>query len=153
MHISVKCSAAIHCLVLIGAYGDRPRKITGELLSQSSGVNAVTIRTILSALKKDGILTINPGKGGATLNCPPEEISLYRVYAAIEPDFLTKLIGIHPEPSEACPVGRCIHGVLECSYSKVREDLKRSLESITLDTIIADYKRLHEEDKRRQGLI
>ena len=43
--------------------------------------------------------------------------------------------------------------IRDSSYSKVREDLKRSLESITLDTIIADYKRLHEEDKRRQGLI
>ena len=78
MHISVKCSAAIHCLVLIGVYGERG-KVTGELLSQSSGLNAVTIRTILSALKKDGILTINPGKGGATLNSTPEEISVYRV--------------------------------------------------------------------------
>lgn len=152
MHISVKCSAAVHCLVLIGVYGERG-KVTGDMLSQSSGVNAVTIRTILSALKKDGMLTINPGKGGATLSCPPEEISLYRVYSAIEPDFLVKLIGIHAAPSDLCPVGRCIHEVLECSYSKIREDLKHSLESITLDMIIADYKRLHEEDKRRQGLI
>ena len=57
MHISTKCSVAIHCLVFIYEYGEC-KKVTSELLSLSTGSNPVTIRNILSALKKDGILSM-----------------------------------------------------------------------------------------------
>lgn len=140
MHISKKCSVAIHCLVVIHEFG-QTEKVTSEALSMSSGSNAVTIRNILSALKKDGILSIKPGTGGATICCPPEEITLCRICKAIEPDFVSKLIGIHGSPSPLCPVGRNIHTVLDNSYQKVRDDLCRSLGSITMEDIIADYHR------------
>lgn len=139
MHISVKCSVAIHCLIFIHEYGSE-KKVTSELLSLSSGSNPVTIRTILSALKKDGIISVKNGTGGATLNCPPNEITLYRICKAIEPDFASKLIGLHPLPSPLCPVGRNIHGVLDASYQKVRDDVCRSLQSITMEDVIADYR-------------
>ena len=138
MQISTKCSVAIHCLIFIHEYGEQ-QKVTSELLSLSTGINPVTIRTILSALKKEGILSIRNGTGGATLNTPAHEISLYRVCKAIEPDFSAKLIGIHPLPSPLCPVGRSIHSVLDSSYQKVRDDLERSLQRITLEDVLADY--------------
>ncbi len=143
MHISAKCSAAIHCLIFIYEYGGTA-KVTSELLSRSSGCNSVTIRTILSALKKDGVISIKSGTGGATLNVPPGEITLHRVCRAIEPNFDTKLIGLHPMPSQLCPVGRNIHGVLNASYQKIRDDLCASLRSITLEDVLADYYRLRQ---------
>ena len=63
MHISNKCSIAVHCLVFLSEYGER-EKVTSELLSCSTGCNPVTIRNILSALKKDEIITVKPGTGG-----------------------------------------------------------------------------------------
>lgn len=138
MHISTKCSVAIHCLIIIHEYGNTD-KITSAMLSTSSGVNAVSIRNILSALKKDGIISIKIGTGGATLACPLQEITLYRICKAIEPDFSSKLIGIHAQPSQLCPVGKNIHNVLDVSYQKIRESLCRSLQQITLADIIADY--------------
>lgn len=138
MHISTKCSVAIHCLIFIHEYGNT-HKVTSTLLSMSSGVNSVTIRNILSALKKDGIISIKAGTGGANLNCPLQEITLYRICKAIEPDFTAKLIGVHAQPSSSCPVGRNIHHVLDSSYHKIQEDLCHSLEQITLAEIIADY--------------
>lgn len=51
MHVSNKCSIAIHCLIFIHEYGTE-NKVTSELLSLSTGCNPVTIRGILSALKK-----------------------------------------------------------------------------------------------------
>ena len=140
MHISLKCSIAIHCLVFIHEYGEH-RKVTSELLSLSTGSNPVTIRNILSALKKDGMISVRPGTGGATLNCPLNEITLYRIYRAIEPDFAAKLMGIHPLPSELCPVGRNIHAVLDQSYHKVQDDLCASLRAITMEDFVADYRR------------
>ncbi len=140
MHISTKCSVAIHCLIFICEYGER-KKVTSELLSLSAGVNPVTIRNIVSALKKDGILSVKFGTGGTKLNCPLNEITLYRICKAIEPDFLNKLIGIHATPSCLCPVGRSIHSILDFSYHNVREDLRKSLQSISMEEIMNEYRR------------
>lgn len=138
MHISTKCSVAIHCLLFIHEYGGE-KKVTSELLSLSTGSNPVTIRNILSALKKEGILSVKFGTGGADIICPLEEITLYRICKAIEPDFLSKLIGVHPMPSPLCPIGRNIHRVLDSSYEKICHDLRKSLEEITLEDIVKDY--------------
>ncbi len=146
MHISTKCSVAIHCLVFICEYGE-DKKVTSELLSLSTGTNSVTIRNILSSLKKNGIISVKFGTGGATLSCPPDEITLYGIYKAVEPDFISKLIGIHSMPSPLCPVGKNIHTVLENSYNKVQNDLCRSLQSITLEDIITDYKNTAAKEK------
>lgn len=105
MHISTKCSIAIHCLICIHEFGDKKR-VTSELLALSTGCNPVTVRNIISALKKDGILSVKSGTGGTSLNCPLEDITLYRVYMAVEPNALKKFIGIHGMPSPLCPVGK-----------------------------------------------
>lgn len=138
MYLSTKYSIAIHCLIFISEYGEKT-KVTSELLALSTGCNPVTIRNIISSLKKDGILSVKFGTGGATISCPLNEITLYRIYSAIEPDFLSKLIGLHSSPSPFCPVGRNIHNILDISYNRVRDDLRRSLQSITIEEIINEY--------------
>lgn len=50
MHISTKSSIAIHCLIVISEYGEQ-EKVTSEMLALSTGINPVTIRNIVSALK------------------------------------------------------------------------------------------------------
>lgn len=74
MQISKKCSIAIHCLVFINEYG-RQKKVTSELLSLSTGCNPVTIRSILSSLKKAGIVAVPSGTGGATIEPPLEDLA------------------------------------------------------------------------------
>lgn len=138
MYISAKCSVAVHCLIFIAEYGES-HKVTSVLLSSSTGINPVTIRNILSSLKKDGIISIKSGTGGAALACPPEDISLYRICRAIEPDYLSKLFGVHPAPSPFCPIGKSIHWVLDTSYQKVKDDFSVSLRSMTLADMIAEY--------------
>lgn len=138
MHLSTKYSIAVHCLIFIYEYGGN-KKVTSELLALSTGSNPVTIRNILSSLKKDGIVSVRFGTGGATICCPLKEITLYRIYSAMEPDFLSKLIGVHPAPSPFCPVGKNIHNILDISYRKIRDDLCRSLQSVTLEEIINEY--------------
>lgn len=138
MHISTKCSIAVHCLIFINEYGEHKR-VTSELLALSTGCNPVTIRNIVSALKKEGILSVRSGKGGTTLNCALEDITLYRIYRAVEPDALKKFIGVHTMPSLFCPVGKNIHTVLAMPYNKVRDALKTSLQSITMREIIDGY--------------
>lgn len=138
MHISTKLSVAIHCLILISEYGDEI-KLTSEMMATSTGCNPVIIRNIVSSLKKADIVSVKSGTGGTTLNCSPKDIDLYKVCMVIEPDALKKLIGIHSMPSPLCPVGKNINAVLNSSYEQVQTDLKNSLASITLDSIIANY--------------
>lgn len=138
MYISTKCSVAVHCLIFIAEYGGST-KVTSELLSRSTGINPVTIRNILSALKKNRIISIKPGTGGAGLACPPEDVSLYRIGQAVEPDFLSKLFGVHPAPSRLCPIGQNIHQVLDASYQKVTDEFSNSLRSMTLANMIVEY--------------
>lgn len=138
MHISTKLSIAIHCLLLVNEFGDK-MKLTSEMMAVSTGCNPVTIRNIISALKKANILSVKFGTGGTTLNCPPENIDLYTVYMAIEPNAFKKMIGIHSMPSPLCPVGKNINNVLKNPYSKICDNLTSSLKSINLKEIADDY--------------
>lgn len=140
MHISNKASIAVHCLIFIYEYGES-KKVTSELLALSSGCNPVTIRGIMSALKKDGIISVKPGTGGVKLCCPLTGITLYRICKCVEPDTLEKLMGIHSRPSPFCPVGRRIQPVLHQSYEKVRADLRESFQSISMQDIVENYHR------------
>ena len=146
MHISNKCSIAVHCLIFINEYGEE-NKVTSELLALSTGCNPVTIRNIISAMKKDGIIDVKFGTGGATLAVPIQDISLYRICAAVDPKAIDKMISVHSSPSPFCPVGRNIGDVLDRTYDTLKENLISSMKSITMEKIVNDYHTILESDK------
>ncbi len=139
MHISQKCSVALHCLIFINEYSGSTN-VTSSLLAMSTGCNPVIIRNILGGLKNAGIISTQSGVGNTKLARPPEDITLYDVCNALEPDGLKKLFGIHPFPAALCPVGRSIHTVLEMPYGVVQRDLAESLKSVRLDSIIEQFR-------------
>ena len=146
MHISHKCSVAVHCLIFINEYGEK-NKVTSELLALSTGCNPVTIRNILSAMKKDGMIDVKFGTGGATLAVPLQDISLYRICAAVDPKAIDKMISVHPAPSPFCPVGRNIGDVLDRTYDTLKENLISTMKSITMEKIVNDYHTILESDR------
>lgn len=146
MHISNKCSIAVHCLIFISEYGEE-NKVTSELLSLSTGCNPVTIRNIISAMKKDGIVDVKFGTGGARLAVPMQDISLYRICAAVDPKAIDKMISVHSSPSPFCPVGRNIGAVLDRTYGTLKDDLISSMKSITMEQILNDYHTILESGK------
>ena len=146
MQISTKCSIAVHCLIFIHE-AKGIAKVTGSLLSESTGSNPVVIRNILSALKKAGLITIPRGTGGAELCKDPSQITLYQIYAALEPNGVTSLIGIHPCEGRRCPVAQNIHKVLETPYRRIEDAVKEAMEAITLQSMIQEFHRLMTEEK------
>ena len=146
MHISNKCSIAVHCLIFISEYGEE-NKVTSELLSLSTGCNPVTIRNIISAMKKDGIIDVKFGTGGARLAVPMQDISLYRICAAVDSKAIDKMISVHSSPSPFCPVGRNIGAVLDRTYGTLKDDLISSMKSITMEQILNDYHTILESGK------
>ncbi|MGN0267722.1 MAG: Rrf2 family transcriptional regulator [Lachnospiraceae bacterium] len=138
MRLNTKCSIALHCLILISEY-EQKIKVTSELLAKSTGCNSAAIRAILNTLQKAEIISIMRGIGGAYLNCDPKGLTVWDVYHALEPDGLEHFIGLHPHPSEQCPVGRKIRTVLEKPYREVGAAVQEAMKGITLQQLIDDY--------------
>lgn len=145
MQLSMKCSVAVHCLLFIWEARGKTR-VTSTLLAQSTGCNPVIIRNLLSALKKAGLITVERGQGGAELCKKPEEITLYQIYTALEPRGLSSIIGIHPCQGRSCPVAQNIRQVLCGPYHQIEESIARTMQSITLASMIDDLERLTAED-------
>lgn len=138
MQISIKCSVAVHCLIFIHE-AKGIAKVTSNLLAQSTGSNPVVIRNILSALKKAGLITVPRGTGGAELCADPSQITLYQIYSALEPEGVTSIIGMHPCEGRSCPVAQNIRKVLQIPYRKIEDAVQKTMESITLQSMIDDF--------------
>lgn len=138
MQLSKKCSVAVHCLIFIHEAKGIAR-VTSPLLSESTGCNPVIIRNVISSLKKAGLITVARGTGGAELCMNPSQITLFMIYSAMEPDGLSSLIGIHPCSGRACPVAQNIQSVLAVPYQKIEDSIKKTMEQITLESMIEDF--------------
>lgn len=138
MQLSMKCSIAVHCLIFI--YEARGKaKVTSALLAQSTGCNPVVIRTVISALKKAGLISVARGTGGAELCRDPADINLYMIYSALEPQGISSLIGIHPCQERSCPVAQNIRTVLQGPYHKIEDSIRRTMEGITLASMLEEF--------------
>lgn len=141
MHISMKCSVAVHCLIFIYEAKGKAR-VTSTLLSKSTGCNPVVIRNIISALNKAGLIKVERGPGGAELCKKPSEITLYMIYNAIEPEGLSTLIGIHQCQGLKCPVAQNISQVLKSPYEKIENSIIQTMKTITLESMIEDFHKI-----------
>ena len=109
MRISIKCSSAIHILLMIAVMPDSC-KLTSEFLAYSVGNNPVEIRKLLSRLKKSNIIDVSRGTGGAKLLKEANKITLFDIYDAVDSSSLDELIGVHSHPAQECPFGKNITG-------------------------------------------
>lgn len=138
MRIDTKCSIGIHCMILIAVYGDKC-KLTSEIIARSTGCNNVIIRNILGKLKKNGLIMIARGVGGAVLNCNLHEVSIWDIYCAVDDKNPAEIIGIHPNPYEKCPVGHSIEEILRKPYNDIGDAIRNEMKKHTLDCIVDEF--------------
>ncbi len=119
-------------MLFLHEYGAE-QKVTSGLLALSTGCNPVMIRNIMSALKKAGMVEDISGRGGMRLCCPLQEITMYRICMAVEPNCLDELIGLHPAPSPLCPIGRNIYTVLNVSYQNFKKRCGKIFDLSSID--------------------
>jgi len=146
MRVSVKCSSAVHILLMI-AMPPGGQKITSDFLASSVGSNPVEIRKLLSSLKKAELIDVMRGPGGAVLKREPRDITLLDIYNAVDPASLDELIGVHRHAEKRCPFGRNIEELLSEPYAEISEAVRRGMSDITLERLCT---RLREMEPRIQ---
>ncbi|MGG5373233.1 Rrf2 family transcriptional regulator [Enterococcus sp. AZ196] len=144
MRISTKTSIALHLLILLDVF--KEQKLTSELLAMSIGSNPVVVRNTLGRLKKAGIVDVQRGTGGAALIMAPEDISIWRVYQAVDTVSLDALVGVHPNPSPDCPVGSKINKLLEKPYLAISDAVQEAMSNYTLKQLLDEYEYLSSEE-------
>ncbi|WP_110930712.1 Rrf2 family transcriptional regulator [Paenibacillus bouchesdurhonensis] len=134
--ISTRFSIAVHALSLIAM---SPNDCTGDFIAGSVNTNPVIIRRIIGMLKKEGLVDVRPGVGGASLLKSPDQITLLDVYRAVNATEKDQLFRIHDEPNIKCPVGRNIEHVLQTELRDAQSVMEQRLAQTTLDDLIIKF--------------
>ena len=121
--MDTRFSSAIHILIMI-AGSEQP--LTSEAIANSVGTK------VTGLLKKKGILDSRRGIHGFSLLIPPEELSLFAVYQAINESDEVHVFDLHQNPNDECIVGRHIRPVLNETFREVEEKAERQLRETTL---------------------
>ncbi|MBP1533670.1 MAG: Rrf2 family transcriptional regulator [Ruminococcus sp.] len=145
MQITSKFTVAVHILACIDIFGGQMR-VTSDFLSGSTGVNAVIVRGVLGQLRNAGIVETRQGSGGAHLAKALDEITLYDIYKAVDCVDDEGLFHFHENPNADCPVGRNIHKAMDDRLQTAQAALENELKSTTLADIVADTKKIIEEE-------
>jgi DNA-binding IscR family transcriptional regulator len=136
MRFSLKVSVAVHILLVAHFFSESVR-ITGKLLTYSTGCNPVVVRTLVRSLKNSGILEVPRGpQGGARLLKAPGEITLWDIYASVDPESMCDLVkGVHATSSTVCPVGKRIQDVLKGPYGRIASVIESEMRGISLEDL------------------
>lgn len=90
----------------------------------------------MSNLRSSGLINTARGNSGKIeLARPAEQITLYDIYEAVEPT--KKIISIHKDIEQACPVGGNIEQLLTPIFRTAEDGLKKELQKITLSDLLA----------------
>lgn len=146
------------------------KKVTGEVLAESVGINSVIVRNILALLKNAGLVSIFRGSKGAKLAKNAKDISLLDIFYAVEStpknkDFLKSeakskedihkesvytqektgytLFRFHVNPNLLCPLGKNIHSLLDSHFIKAQRVLEEYLASVKLSDLLEELRTQH----------
>lgn len=133
MPANSRFAIAVHILTLMARAGRKPLK--SDEVAASVNTNPVVIRRILCALSKAGLVTSQTGaSGGSRLALKPQQITLLKVYRAVDGG---DVFALHPQPPNAgCPVGMNIERALDRILQEVEQGIERVLEKITIDKVL-----------------
>lgn len=127
--MDTKFSSAIHMLILIS---EAQTPMSSEQIAVSVGTNPSYIRKIAGLLKNANIIDSRQGKSGFVLTVAPEELSLWRVYCAVEETEQIHLFDLHRNPNDECIVGRHIRPTLAAMFGDIEATAQREMKEKTL---------------------
>lgn len=134
MKYSTKLSDTLHILAFIALFSDG---VTSAQIADSVRTHPSFVRQIISQLRKAGLVLSSRGKACTCLARPPEQISMYDVYRAVEGDKPLLHLDIHTNPE--CGVGVNIQYAIGGYYDLVQQAAFREMQQITLADILNSY--------------
>ncbi|HYW09899.1 MAG TPA: Rrf2 family transcriptional regulator [Longimicrobium sp.] len=130
--ISSRVAVAVHVLAYLAWRSDGPS--TSERIAESVNTHPVVVRRIVGALRKAGMVSVQPGVGGgASLARLPGQITLLDVYRAVEDGDLFSLPA--QTPSQACNVGANIRDVLQRVFCGAHSAMEKVLAGVTVEEV------------------
>lgn len=134
MSASTKLSTAVKALSCLAESPDTVR--TSAEIADAIGVNASKLRSLLSALAKQGIVKTIKGKdGGFQLNRKCSEIDLQEIYCSVEDRRAFHLdvhTGIPAENNNAQKINLFFNDL----FSEIQMDIESKMKHITIQTIL-----------------
>lgn len=137
MRVSTKFPVAVHAMIMIAGLSDK-EKVNSDKISESTGVNAVIIRNIFKSLKNAKLIIVAPGPGGTTLARSPADITLWDILSAVESKETDDIFKFHQNPSDNCPVGSNIYGLLKTHLDDAVHAIKTELSKVTLVMLLEE---------------
>jgi Rrf2 family protein len=135
--LSSRMSVAVHVLAYLAAR--RGEAVTSGRIACSVNTHPVVVRRIVGALRRAGIVSVQPGVGGgARLAREPGGITLRDVFRAVEEG--ETLFTVHARPSAGCDVGARITGVVHGVFHRAREAMLASLAAVTIEDVHRDLR-------------
>ncbi|CAM3187669.1 Rrf2 family transcriptional regulator [Lactiplantibacillus plajomi] len=132
MRVSTRFSDAIHLLAYLKIYANT--KLTSDAIAASIETSPVVVRRLMGKLRQAGLITTTAGTANPELAKPLGEISLLRVFYAVEGD--KPLFAVDPKTNPACIVGGNIQTVLKQYYQDAQTAAEARLARTTLQDIV-----------------
>ena len=137
MQITSRFTIAVHTITCIDCFMDE-YKVTSNFIAQSTGVNPVIVRGVLSQLKEAGIIHSRQGASGITLAKPLDQITFYDIYKAVDSVKDEGLFHFHEHPNPDCPVGRNIHAATDSRLAQIQTTMENEMKQIKLSDVVDD---------------
>lgn len=131
--MSSRVAVAVHVLAILT--WRRDEAVSSQQIARSVNTNPVVVRRIIGALRRAGLVEVQPGaSGGARLARAPEEISLLEVYRSVEDG--EEIFALHRQPPcRECGVGANIQSALVEVFGEARSAMEAVLARVTVQDV------------------
>ncbi len=131
--MSSRVAVAVHVLAILTWRRGEP--VSSQQIARSVNTNPVVVRRIVGALRRTGLVEVQPGAaGGARLAREPEEITLLDVYRSVET--ADELFALHSQPPcRECDVGANIQAALTEVFDDARAAMEAVLGRVTMEDV------------------
>ena len=140
MKFSHKLSDAIHILAYLDIFKDGDR--SSKQIAASIEANPSVVRSLMSDLRRAGLIQSQQGAPNATLAKDPANITLLDVYHALNMN--RDLLHIDPKTNPNCLVGANIQDTLNEVYAQVQVAAEAQLQATTLQDVITGILHRHQ---------
>lgn len=140
MKFSHKLSDAIHILAYLDIFKDGDR--SSKQIAASIEANPSVVRSLMSDLRRAGLIQSQQGAPNATLAKDPANITLLDVYHALNMNH--DLLHIDPKTNPNCLVGANIQDTLNEIYAQVQIAAETQLQATTLQDVITGILHRHQ---------